>query len=485
VHIETTAYSALDFRNENFHEVEVWAMPERFEFFARESLPALVTAMADRFGRQPQLPDWAIEGAIVGLKDGEQSFSRLESYLEAGAVISALWCEDWVGLRHTSFGARLFWNWQASGERYPGLREKIAELGRRGIRFLGYVNPYLCEEAPLFAEAGARGFLAKDDDGAIYRVDFGEFHCGVVDFTDPEAARWFEERILDKEMIDLGMAGWMADFGEYLPIELTLKSGVPAKLMHNAWPVLWAKINAEAIDRRGRTGDIVFFMRAGFTGIQRYCPLLWAGDQSVDFSRHDGLVTAIVGALSSGLLGNAYHHSDIGGYTSLFANVRTHELMFRWIEMAAFTPVMRTHEGNRPAENIQVDKSADILAHFARMTRIHAALKPYLRQLCKEAEASGLPLQRPLFLHHEDDPGAFEVWDAYLLGRDLLVAPVWKAGEETRSVYLPKGETWVHLWSGERHAGGVIKTVPAPIGQPAVWSREGAQMSALFGSLAG
>lgn len=484
VHVETTAYSVLDFRNPAFHEIEVWAMPERFEFFARDSLPSLVTAMSDRFGRQPQLPDWAIEGAIIGLKDGEHSFSRLDSYLDAGAVVSGLWCEDWVGLRHTSFGARLFWNWQASGERYPDLRARIAELAGKGIRFLGYVNPYLCEEGPLFAEAEANGYFATDDDGATHRVDFGEFHCGVVDFTNPDAARWFEERILGEEMIDIGMAGWMADFGEYLPIDLNLKSGVPAKIMHNAWPVLWAKVNADAIERRGRTGDTIFFMRAGFTGVQAHCPLLWAGDQSVDFSRHDGLVTAIVGALSSGLLGNAYHHSDIGGYTSLFANVRTHELMLRWIEMAAFTPVMRTHEGNRPAENIQVDKSADILAHFARMTRIHAALKPYLRSLCEEAEATGLPLQRPLFLHHEDDAAAFDTWDAYLLGRDLLVAPVWKAGEETRSVHLPTGETWIHLWSGEPHAGGAEAAVPAPSGQPAVWYREGAAMTALFAGLA-
>ena len=83
----------------------------------------------------------------------------------------------------------------------------------------------------------------------------------------------------------------------------------------------------EARRRRRRSGEALFFMRAGFTGVQRYCPLLWAGDQCVDFSRHDGLPSVICGALSSGLLGNAYHHSDIGGYTSLFGNVRTPELL--------------------------------------------------------------------------------------------------------------------------------------------------------------
>ena len=483
VHVETTAYSVLDFRNPAFHEIEVWSLPQRIEFFSRESLADLVTAMSDRFGRQPQLPEWAIEGAIVGLKDGRHSFERLERYIDAGALVSALWCEDWAGLRHTTFGARLFWNWQASEERYPDLKARIAELAARGIRFLAYVNPYLCVDGPLFAEAEAKGCLATAADGGTYHVDFGEFDCGVVDFSSAEATRWFEERVLGEEMIDIGMAGWMADFGEYLPIDVRLKSGASARMMHNAWPVLWGEANARIVERRGRTGDIVFFMRAGFTGIQKHCPLLWAGDQSVDFSRHDGLVTAIVGALSSGLLGNAYHHSDIGGYTSLFANVRTPELLMRWTEMAAFTPVMRTHEGNRPAENLQIDQNPEVLAHFARMTQVHGALKPYLMRLCAEAEATGLPLQRPLFLHHEDDPAAFDVWDAYLLGRDLLVAPVWHAGHHRRSVHLPVGATWVHLWSGASHDGGQAVDVEAPVGLPAVWYRQDAAMAALFGHI--
>lgn len=485
VHVETTAYSVLDFRNPAFHEIEVWALPDRIEFFARDTLADLVTVLSERFGRQPQLPDWALDGAIIGLKDGLHGFERLERYIEAGAAVSAIWCEDWVGLRHTTFGARLFWNWQASPERYPDLKQRIADLRERGIRFLGYANPYLCVDGPLFAEAERLGHLATNNDGETYHVDFGEFDCGVVDFTSPDATRWFEDRILAKEMLDIGMAGWMADFGEYLPIDVKLKSGVAAKTMHNAWPVLWAEANARVIERRGLTGEALFFMRAGYTGVQKHCPLLWAGDQSVDFSRHDGLVTVIVGALSSGLVGNAYHHSDIGGYTSLFANVRTPELMMRWAEMAAFTPVMRTHEGNRPGENVQVDQNSDVLAHFARMTQVHAALKPYLRGLCGEAETTGLPLQRPLFLHHEDDAAAFDVWDAYLLGRDLLIAPVWHAGEGTRAVHLPAGADWVHLWTGERFGGGRTVEVAAPVGSPAVWYRADAAMARLFAGIAG
>ena len=218
--------------------------------------------------------------------------------------------------------------------------------------------------------------------------------------------------------------------------------------MHNAWPTIWAEVNADAIARAGRTGDALFFMRAGFTGVQRACPLLWAGDQCVDFSRHDGLPSVICGALSSGLLGNAYHHSDIGGYTSLFGNVRTAELLQRWTEMAAFTPVMRTHEGNRPGDNLQIDQSPEVLAHFARFTRIWCHLAPYLRALSEQAATRGLPLQRPLFLEFPDDPAGYTIQDAYLYGPDLLVAPVHAAGLTNWCVHLPAGSAWTHVWSG-------------------------------------
>ena len=483
LHVDTTAWSAFDFRHLGFHEIEIWEVPKRVELFAADHFTDLVSALSLRFGRQPPLPEWLYQGAIIGLKDGENSFTRLEAILAAGVRVSGLWCEDWEGVRQTSFGTRLFWDWTANELRYPGLAGRIAELHRRGIRFLGYVNPYLCADGTLFVEAEAAGYFATDAEGRTALVDFGEFDCGVVDFTNPEAATWFAERVIGRNMLDIGLSGWMADFGEYLPIDVHLFNGADARLMHNAWPVLWAEVNARAVASRGKTGEALFFMRAGFSGVGRYCPLLWGGDQSVDFSRHDGLVTVICGALSSGLLGNAYHHSDIGGYTSLFGNVRTPELIMRWAEMAAFTPVMRTHEGNRPKDNLQVDQDPLVLAHFARMTQIYVHLAPYLRALSAAAAATGLPVQRPLFLHFEEDRRTYGIQDAYLYGEDLLVAPVWHAGETDRAVYLPQGADWAHVWSGEAFAGGQEIVIPAPLGKPAVFHRAGTPWGGLFAAL--
>ena len=145
-----------------FHEIEVWAVPERIEIFAARHSSSWSRCCSKRFGRQPPLPEWVYSGAIVGLKDGERLLRASCGRCEAGVEVSALWCEDWVGLRQTSFGARLFWDWQANEARYPGLSQRIAELDDDGIRFLGYVNPYLCVDGPLFQIADAAGYFATD-----------------------------------------------------------------------------------------------------------------------------------------------------------------------------------------------------------------------------------------------------------------------------------------------------------------------------------
>lgn len=481
IDVETAHYSELDFSDPAHHRVRAWQGDLNFKLFEAGNVSALVSEISANRGRQPHLPDWAIGGAIIGLKDGANSFARLEKIIAAGAAVSGLWCEDWVGIRQTSFGRRLFWDWQWNAARYPDLPDQIAELKESGIRFLGYVNPYLAVDGPQYAEASRLGYLARKlDSDEPYAVDFGEFDAGVVDFTNPAAAAWFSEEIIGKHMLDFGLDGWMADFGEYLPVDLRLHNGDPME-EHNRWPVHWAKVNADAVASRGRTGDALFFMRAGFTGVQAYCPLLWAGDQSVDFSRHDGIGTVITAALSAGLVGNAYSHSDVGGYTSLHGNIRTEELMHRWFELGAFTPVMRTHEGNRPDDNLQIDSTPDLLAGFARWSRVHAALAPLVRHLCDEAAATGLPAQRALFLHYPNDRETFNIQDQYLYGADLLIAPVIEEGVVTRNVYLPEGD-WLHVWSGNRFGAGWHE-IDAPLGSPPVFWREGSEFADLFASL--
>lgn len=482
ISLANAEYAELDARQAGILRVHVWSGEVIIDLF--EGAPAELTRqLGMRFGPRQPLPEWGIGGAVVGLKQGDASFERLEHLLEAGAAISGLWCEDWVGVRETSFGRRLFWDWQWNAQRYPDLPLRIAALQQRGIRFLGYVNPYLAVDGPLYPEAAAKGYFAKClDSDEPYAVDFGEFYAGVVDFTNPEAAAWFAEEVIGKRMLDFGLDGWMADFGEYLPTDLRLFDGDPMQ-EHNRWPVRWAEVNARAVASRGRTGDVLWFMRAGHTGVSAHCPLLWAGDQSVDFSRHDGIGTVITAALSSGLVGNAFSHSDVGGYTSLFGNVRSEELMLRWYELGAFSPVFRTHEGNRPDDNLQIDSSDTLIAGFVRWSRVHAALAPYVQQLVAEAQGAGLPAQRALFLHHPQDRETFTIQDQYLYGADMMVAPVIEEGADVRRVYLPGEGAWRHMWSGKDYAPG-WHDVSAPIGEPPVFYRPASGFADLFAQVA-
>ncbi|MHA4990227.1 alpha-glucosidase [Cetobacterium somerae] len=477
-HLESTAYLDFDFRNQKFHELQCWNIPEFILFQSGKTFLDIQEKLTDYFGRQPKLPEWIYNGVILGLQGGTKVvLNKLNKALDAGIKVSGVWCQDWQGKRITSFGKRLNWNWKWSPEEYPNLDIEIKKLKERGIKFLGYINPYVIEGYDLYEEAKENGYLATKLDGSDYTVDFGEFYCGVVDFTNPKACEWYKN-VIKTNLIDFGLDGWMADFGEYLPTDCKLSNGLSAEVMHNAWPAMWAKINYEAVKEAGKLEEIVYFMRAGFTGTQKYCTLIWAGDQSVDFSLDDGLASVIPAALSVGMTGNGLSHSDIGGYTSLHGNKRNRELLLRWTEMAAFTPVMRTHEGNRPDDNYQYDGDIGAMKFFARMTDIYTTLKPYMKTLVEENSKFGIPVQRPIFFHYEKDLKSYDIKYQYLLGEDLLVAPVHQEHMDKWNVYLPE-DNWVHLWTGEEYRGGDIE-VSSKLGYPPVFYRKDSKWKSLF-----
>ena len=155
----------------------------------------------------------------------------------------------------------------------------------------------------------------------------------------------------------------------------------------------------------------------------------------------------------------------------------------RWMEMAAFTAVYRSHEGSQPEENAQFYTDAETLAHFSRFAKVYRALAFYRRSLMQEAADSGYPLARHPMLEVPDDPNVYDLEVQWMLGSEFMVAPVTEKGAVSVRVYLPAGK-WVHVWTGEVYesspAGKWFEAVPAPLGEPPVFFRQGSEAGDRF-----
>ena len=209
------------------------------------------------------------------------------------------------------------------------------------------------------------------------------------------------------------------------------------------------EVNREIAQELGLDKEAVIFHRSAFRGSQKYVNLFWAGDQTTTWDEYDGFKSSIVGILNGGLSGMAINHSDIGGYTNfLSTDLRSDELQARWIEANAFSPILRTHEGLTPEDNAQIYSSEFNLEFFAYFSKVYASLWDYLKTVFKEASESGVPAMRHMMLEFPNDPKVYETKRyQYLLGADLLVAPVVEPGKDTRRLYLPGDNGWTHFWS--------------------------------------
>lgn len=474
-HSETTARVQFDFKNEDYFSVQSDSVDAFYLGFA-DDFEALLSKLTVLTGRQPELPDWVYNGDILGVQGGTDTMmAKVETALKSGINVSGVWIQDWEGRRVTAVGKQLFWNWEWDKEHYPELDKKIKELNAKDIKVLGYCNPFLAVEKPLYKTASDKGYCVKDKDGNDYYVTITTFPAAMVDLTNPEAYEWLKG-IIKKNMVNFGFSGWMADFGEYLPTDCVLFSGENAELVHNTWPALWAKLNREVLEETGNVGKIMFFTRAGFTGTSKYSTMMWNGDNHVDYSLDFGLPSVIPAMLSLTCSGFGISHSDIGGYTTFMKLKRSEELYMRWCEMNAFSPLMRGHEGLNPDLNAQFDASEKVLKHGAKMSDIHKKIAPYLKCTVKYNAEKGVGAVRPLFFYY-DEPMAYAEEYEYLLGRDVLVAPVLKRNAESRKVYLPN-DKWIHLETKKEFTGGVYD-IPAPLGEIPVFVRKDASEDVL------
>lgn len=489
--LETSEYSTFDMRRDDRVQVGLFSGEMNGRILNGDSPSALIERYTEYAGRMRPLPDWIMDGAIIGMQGGTARVREVWAQLEAADVpISAFWLQDWVGQRTTSFGKQLWWNWQLDGDHYPDWAQLVDDLAAASIRVLIYNNSFLADVSAkpnvgrnLFREAADLGYLVQTEAGDPYLIQNTDFNAGLVDLTNPAAREWLKRVILE-EMVGIGASGWMADFGEAFPYDAVTAGSAAPSTYHNRYPEEWAALNREVIDALPNGDEMVFFSRSAYMRSPGISPLFWAGDQLVTWDEHDGLKTAVTALLTSGLSGFAYNHSDIGGYTALTSPVmnvfRDKELLLRWMEVNAFTAVFRTHEGNRPDDNVQIYSDDETLAHFARMANVYAALAFYRQQLVQEAADTGLPLVRHLFIHYPDDPTVYDLsYQEFMLGSEFLIAPALDPGVSEVTVYLPEGE-WVHVWTGEVFNGRQTITIPASLGQPGVFYRAGSAVGAQF-----
>ena len=452
------------------------ACPARLVLLQGESFESLGRLLNRQIPNRQYIPDWCHDGMILGIQGGTQAIlDKTLAMLDAGAKICGVWSQDWSGEIRTVMGKQVWWNWEADEKLYPNLKEAIQKLRERGVRFLAYINPYLVKGSRLYELCTEKGYLITHTDGSIYHIKSTTFEAGMLDLTNPEAVRFIKEELIKHNMLELGVSGWMADFGEYLPLDCVLHDGDPAAL-HNRWPVLWAKVNREAIEEYGDP-DVMFFTRSGYLGIQTYAPMMWNGDQHTDYTRDYGMPCVMPASFSLGFSGAPMVHSDIGGFFSFGKLRRDDALFIRWMEMDAFSLLMRSHESIRPWANSQFD-APGVKPFTVELTKIHAALKPYIAH-CAALAGEGVAAMRPDFW----EAGTFKARRdpyAYFLGEDLFVCPVVERGRTLRQVFLPAGE-WVHFWTGRVYAGGDrAYLVPAPLGRLPVFYRRGSPYEDLF-----
>lgn len=305
-------------------------------------------------------------------------------------------------------------------------------------------------------------FAIRTTHGEPYRVRPWWFtHGHVLDFGKPDAAEWWMSKrcyLLE----ELGIDGFKTDGGEHLWGDDVLgHDGVRGDAVANRYPRQYLSAYYSEAARHGG----VLFSRAGGPGVQT-TPLHWAGDQNSTWEEQRGVLRAV---LNAGISGIPLLGWDIGGFSGPLPEP---ELYIRSTEMACFGTIMQYHSEFNDHRTPHVDRTpwniaertgdeavVDIFRYYANL---RMRLIPYLEECARESTLSAAPVMRPLFYSFPDDERSWELDDQYMLGDDLLVAPVLEARRASRSVYLPAGE-WIDAWSGEAVSGGRDISTVAPV----------------------
>jgi alpha-glucosidase len=447
-------------------------LPVTLNIFYGPSPHDAIGRATNHFGRPRVPPAFAFapwNDAIFGSANVRSVAAALR---DAGAPSSVIWTEDWRGGTFSGNNYTLNEEWDVDRTLYPDFEQVAQDLHAEGFKWLVYFNSFVEQDSAAWPETQPNGYLISQS-GAPYTFTDAKFNpASMVDLSQPAAFDWAVGKM--SAAIALGADGWMGDYGEWLPADATLTGGSGLDL-HASYPVLWQQAQRQALDTAIAADGVerLSFVRSGWLGTAPLADVFWAGDQRTDFEVDDGMPIVVPIGIGVGLAGVSTFGSDIAGYQSATNPTSTKELFFRWTELGAWSPVMRTHHGTQPLLEWSWQSDADSTAQWVQYANLHMSLAPYFRGLAQAAHDTGVSIWRALAVEFPSDAPSWPVADEVMVGGGVLVAPVQVAGETSRSVYLPPG-TWFPWGGGPSVSGGTTVTAQAPVTAIPVYALAGA-----------
>lgn len=311
----------------------------------------------------------------------------------------------------------------------------LARYHDRGLKVCVWINPYIGQRSHLFTEGKERGYLLKRADGSVRQWDHWQSGMAWVDFTNPAATEWWKNEL--KKLLAQGVDTFKTDFGERVPTDVVWHDGSDPHRMHNYYSYLYNQAAYEAIAEVRGEDEAIVFARSATAGGQSF-PVHWGGDSEPTYV---SMAETLRGGLSLGMSGFGYWSHDMGG----FEGTPNDDVFIRWFPFGMLSSHSRLHGSHsyRVPWNYG-DTAVDVARRFIALKN---RLMPYLLSHAEEITQAGTPLMRHMVLEYPHDRGSIHVDTQYLLGPDLLVAPVFTESGEV-DVYLPT-DGWTDILSGK------------------------------------
>ena len=325
-------------------------------------------------------------------------------------------------------------------EVFPDPEGLLKKLKARGLHICCWINPYIAQESALFDEGVEKGYFIHRENGDVWQTDMWQPGMAILDVTNPEARQWYADKL--KALMDMGVDAFKTDFGERIPVRgIRYHDGSDPLRMHNYYTYLYNKFVFETIEQfRGKT-DAVVFARSATVGGQKF-PVHWNGDSSATFM---SMAETLRSGLSIAHSGFSFWSHDIAG----FEQTATADVYKRWAAFGLLSSHSRLHGSSSYRVPWLFDEEANEVVK--KFTRLKNRLMPYLYGAAVEAHEKGIPMMRPMLLEFPDSVACETCDTQYMLGADLLVAPVMHADGHV-DYYLPEGQ-WTNILTGEAVTG--------------------------------